>query len=714
MKVLRKKLQKVGIVKKIFFFLSVLLYLPILGFFIYNILHLVGVETAIRIIAIVILSIWGLIYILSGLVTMIQKKTKTFIVITIITLILASGMGVGSYFIYKTFGTMRQMNKTTITYTTNLIMLKGKTLDDKSLLGMIKTEDDLEGHELANKLIEKEKLDNKVKYYEDYMEMISDLYKGKIDGCFVSGNYIINFENQTFIDGNTLPIEEKVDVVKSYSEERENEDTSILNTSKSKRLTEPFTVLVMGVDSTIDGLNKNQAFNGDTLILVTFNPDTLTATMFSIPRDMYVPIACNNNRYAKINSSAAYGSSCVIRTVQKLTGIDIDYYVKINFRGVVDLVNALGGVTVNVEEPDFDYDSAHHNMVCEQNSNRSYGKNDLVCMNVGQQTLNGEQALAYARCRHLYAVSDIARNQHQQDIIEALAIKVRSLKTLDEFQTVIDTVSRNIETNMTPEQMTSFYDVAKSMMGSGNAISVVKTFLSYYSLPVWNGYQYLSALGYYQGSLDAITDEMNINLGKKKAKDIKTFSISFNEEYETPKVGYGIATGTKLQTMPSFILDYKEQASKYCSEHNINCTFEEKVSSDPKGMVIEQSVHAGVLMNNVSSVTLYVSDGSLRDTPTPQPKKTCDKDEMDEDEYAECIAKEKDKDKDKEKETEKEEKKEEPKEEISCTNATVVAGKCVCWKDYEFESSSDTKCKPIPKEEPAPETGTTDGDNSNE
>ena len=249
-------------------------------------------------------------------------------------------------------------------------------------------------------------------------------------------------------------------------------DTAILNTSKSKRLTEPFTVLVMGVDSTIDGLNKNQAFNGDTLILVTFNPDTLTATMFSIPRDMYVPIACNNNRYAKINSSAAYGSSCVIRTVQKLTGIDIDYYVKINFRGVVDLVNALGGVTVNVEEPDFDYDSAHHNMVCEQNSNRSYGKNDLVCMNIGQQTLNGEQALAYARCRHLYAVSDIARNQHQQDIIEALAIKVRSLKTLDEFQTVIDTVSRNIETNMTPEHQLLRHSYLTTLFQFGMDINI--------------------------------------------------------------------------------------------------------------------------------------------------------------------------------------------------------------------------------------------------
>ena len=55
----------------------------------------------------------------------------------------------------------------------------------------------------------------------------------------------------------------------------------------------------------IDGLKANQSFNGDTLILATFNPNTLTATMFSLPRDLYVPIACNHNRYAKINSSVS-------------------------------------------------------------------------------------------------------------------------------------------------------------------------------------------------------------------------------------------------------------------------------------------------------------------------------------------------------------------------------------------------------------------------
>ena len=77
--------------------------------------------------------------------------------------------------------------------------------------------------------------------------------------------------------------------------------------------------------------------------------------MFSIPRDLYVPIACNNNRYAKINSSAAYGSSCVINTVQQLTDVNIDYYVKINFTGVVKLIDAIGGITVDVEPPNYQY-----------------------------------------------------------------------------------------------------------------------------------------------------------------------------------------------------------------------------------------------------------------------------------------------------------------------------------------------------------------------
>ena len=95
-------------------------------------------------------------------------------------------------------------------------------------------------------------------------------------------------------------------------------DNQDLILASNKDFNEPLTFLLMGVDSETSGLNANAAFNGDTLMLISFNPTTLTATMVSIPRDTYVPIACNNNRYAKINSSAASLVTILPATKSKL------------------------------------------------------------------------------------------------------------------------------------------------------------------------------------------------------------------------------------------------------------------------------------------------------------------------------------------------------------------------------------------------------------
>jgi LCP family protein required for cell wall assembly len=119
----------------------------------------------------------------------------------------------------------------------------------------------------------------------------------------------------------------------------------------------PFTILLMGVDT------LSSSYNADTLLLVTFNPDTLGATMLSIPRDTYTTIACTGGKH-KINASGWYGDGCVVKTVAKYLDIDIDYYAKINFLGIVDLVDNLGGIEVDVPYA-----------LCEQNSKRQFGKN---------------------------------------------------------------------------------------------------------------------------------------------------------------------------------------------------------------------------------------------------------------------------------------------------------------------------------------------------
>lgn len=610
-KVLTKKLKKVSKVQRLFYFVTILAYLATFIYFIYGILHLKGIETTLRMIAIIIFAVWFAIYSLAGLLCMLSKKKKTFIFLTIITLIFCPIFGVSSYYINKVYGALENINHEKILYTSNMIALKETKFNSSSVIGMIESEDDIEGNNLAKKIIKNNNLSNKIETYEDYQSMLKDLYNKKIDACFVSSNYAILFGQ----DDAYPNIANDVKVLYEYSEEQTNKDAEVLKTSSKKDLTEPFTMLIMGVDSEKNGLTANQAFNGDTLIMVTFNPSTLTATMFSIPRDMYVPIACNNNRYAKINSSAAYGSSCVISTIKQLTKIDIDYYVKMNFQGVVDLVDALGGVSVDVEEPDFSYDNKHIDQVCEQNSKRQFGSN-LVCMKTGVQQLNGEQALAYARCRHLYAISDIARNKHQQDIIEAMAQKVKTLRSVKDFENILTAVSNNLETNMTTQQILSIYNVGKDMLQnttSSSSISIKKTYLAYYSLPVYlpaSG-SYTSALGYYPQSLEAIVKAMKINLGQETEKPVKTFKINYNEDYTTPLIGQGLTGGAKLERMPNFIGYDRYYVSSWCSKNGISCSFREQDSSRESGEVVDQAVHEGVLLKSLSSATFYVSNGRL-------------------------------------------------------------------------------------------------------
>ncbi len=619
MKVLKRKLKKVHIVKRIFYFLTVLLFTASLIYFIMGILKLKGIETLIRSIVIAFFIVWLIIYIIGGLLCMVSKKNKTFIFLTIITLILCPIFTISSYYVNKVYGKISNINSNELLYTTNLIALKETNFTSDLPIGMIETESDIEGHILAKKLIEEEKLTNKIYTYEDYNSMISDLYSGKIGGCFVSSNYAVIFEGESFEedeDSETkeVPLEERVKVLYDKSDVMENQDVITLTDSKDKKLTEPFTVLVMGVDSAVDGLKKNQAFNGDTLMLITFNPNTLTATMFSLPRDLYVPIACNHNRYAKINSSAAYGSSCVIKTVQQLTDIQIDYYVKINFTGVVQLVDALGGVTVDVEEPDFRYNMRIDckGMVCEQNSRRQFGKN-IIYVPTGIQKLNGEQALAYARNRHQYAISDIARNQHQQQIIEATAKKLKTINSITEVENILNSISNNIETNMTPEQIMSFYTVGKDMLvnSSGDSLSIKKTYLSYYNLGVWlrGPQRRTSALGYYPESLEAIKKLMKVNLELEKEEPTKTFSISYNEDYTTPLVGYGLSGGGRLALVKSFAGATELEATEWCESVNISCTFETKTDYHTAGLIIDQDAHEGELVLSLNKITFYISDG---------------------------------------------------------------------------------------------------------
>ena len=573
MKVFFNKLKRANVVMKIFYFITMIGYWVTYGFFTKSLLSLAGIETVIRFLLIGLFAVFGIIYTIFGLVKMFQNKKVGFIVLTVFTLIFAVIFGFGSYYIDRLYGKLENFTTSdTSTYTTVLLAMSGTEYSNELVIGMVTDEEDRTGYILPLEYMSNEGMENTIEYYSNYTELLQALYSHEVDAIFITKDYATIYGGEETYQN----IATETTVLKEYSKEMKTEESELLVSTKP--LTEPFTVLVMGVDSeSTDGLDANAAFNGDTLILVTFNPKTLTATMFSMPRDLYVPIISSSGRnlgYNKINSSAAYGTASTVNTVENLTGIEIDYFVKVNFQGVIDLVNALGGIDVEVEQPDYDYYVSQwgEGVLCESGADRTYV--NMVCMNTGWQHLNGEQALAYARNRHGFLESDLARNRHQQQIIEAIAKKVAQTASFSDFEKLLDTISNNIATNMQTNQILSFYQSLKNMLlqalNGEDFITIQKTQLQTFSFRNMYG---LSCLGYYTGSLDVIVEAMEENLGLSTVETITTFSYDYSEDYEqdSESIGKGVYSGTR-----------SPDQSIYASDDTTDDNTEENTPTEPE------------------------------------------------------------------------------------------------------------------------------------
>src|SRR5690625_4586129 len=163
----------------------------------------------------------------------------------------------------------------------------------------------------------------------------------------------------------------------------------------------------MGVDSSDKRENAASA-RTDTLMLATLNKDAKSVKLISIPRDSYVYIP-EVGYEDKINHAHAFGGTrSTIDTVENLLDIPVDYYVKVNFNAFVDVVDAIGGIDVEVPY--------------EFKESNSKDKRDSIHLMPGEQTLDGEEALALARTRK--QDTDVMRGQRQLEIVDAMVVKL--------------------------------------------------------------------------------------------------------------------------------------------------------------------------------------------------------------------------------------------------------------------------------------------------
>lgn len=198
-------------------------------------------------------------------------------------------------------------------------------------------------------------------------------------------------------------------------------------------------VLIMGVDENDHRDNKG-ASRTDALILATLNKDEKSVKLLSIPRDSYVYIPERGYK-DKINHAHYFGGTeSTIDTVERLLDIPVDYFVKLNFHAFIEVVDALGGVTVEVPY--------------EFRESNSMDQRDAIHLLEGEQLLDGEEALAFARTRK--HDSDVARGQRQLEIIKSVVDKSASLSSVFKYDDVIEAIGDNMTTNMTFSEIKSF------------------------------------------------------------------------------------------------------------------------------------------------------------------------------------------------------------------------------------------------------------------
>ena len=190
---------------------------------------------------------------------------------------------------------------------------------------------------------------------------------------------------------------------------------------------EPFSVLVLGVDE-----RKGDAGRSDTIIVLTVNPKTKSSTMVSIPRDTYTEII-GKGKMDKINHAYAFGGiEMSMHTVENLLDIPIDYVVQVNMDSFKDIVDAVGGITVN-NTLDFTVD------------NYSYP--------VGEITLDGEEALSFVRMRYEDPRGDFGRQDRQKQVIQAVLREGASVNSLVNYKSIFGAIGDNVRTNMTFDEM---------------------------------------------------------------------------------------------------------------------------------------------------------------------------------------------------------------------------------------------------------------------
>lgn len=359
------------------------------------------------------------------------------------------------------------------------------------------------------------------KEYAGLTELADGILNGEVNAMLLNSGYLSVYEDMDGYTDFSTKIKEvgTVDVESTIQSAEESAPIEPITTANGGKV---YTIYLSGIDTRGEMTAKSRS---DVNIIATVNTDTHEILLVSTPRDYFVPLSISGGAPDKLTHAGIYGIDVCMDTLGMLYDIDINYYFRINFGGFVKVIDALGGITVN---SDYDFDS----------------KNILgYHFNKGENYLNGEQALIFARERYAFQEGDRQRGKNQMEVIRGVVKKALSPEILTSYSSILSSLDGCFGTNITYEEIAQ---ILQQQLTNGGDWTIVS-----YSVNGTGATEKPYSMS--QKAYVMVPDYNTVDKAKSLMEKVRNGEVVTQEEADAPVGSTSESTDTQSVTEPGTV-----------------------------------------------------------------------------------------------------------------------------------------------------------------
>ena len=355
------------------------------------------------------------------------------------------------------------------------------------------------------------------KEYAGLTELADGILNGEVNAMLLNSGYLSVYEDMDGYTDFSTKIKEvgTVEVESTIQSAEESTPVEPITTANGGKV---YTIYLSGIDTRGEMTAKSRS---DVNIIATVNTDTHEILLVSTPRDYFVPLSISGGVPDKLTHAGIYGIDVCMDTLGMLYDIDINYYFRINFGGFVKVIDALGGITVN---SDYDFDS----------------KNILgYHFNKGENYLNGEQALIFARERYAFQEGDRQRGKNQMEVIRGVVKKALSPEILTSYSSILSSLDGCFGTNITYEEIAQ---ILQQQLTNGGDWTIVS-----YSVNGTGATEKPYSMS--QKAYVMVPDYNTVDKAKSLMEKVRNGEVVTQEEADAPVSGSTSTDSTSTETV---------------------------------------------------------------------------------------------------------------------------------------------------------------------